>query len=347
MMHFLAPLLALAAPATGAVGAVAPPSFANPLLPSGPDPWIAREGPTFYMMTTLGDRLAIRRATSLAGLRDAELRTVWTPPAHGPNAVSVWAPELHRIDGRWFIYYTAAEDGHDDDAHRGIFVLENDGADPTAGRWIDRGKLATARAGIDGTTFAIGGRRYFVYSPYVGPESDLAIARMANPWTLTGPEAIIARPDREWETRGGRSILEGPEFLRGPHGELFLTYSAGACWSDDYALGLLRAVPGSDPLDPAAWRKAAHPVLAKAPEHGVYATGHNGFFTSPDGRETWIVFHANPGPGMGCTARRAPNAQKLAFDRNGDPVLGTPPGRDVRVPEPGGVKARVDGGGAR
>src|SRR3546814_13586740 len=90
-------------------------------------------------------------------------------------------------------------------------------------------------------------------------------------------------PDKGWEKQGGRQILEGPEFLRGPKGDLFLTYSASACWSDDYALGLLHAPAGSDVLNPTVWTKTAQPVFKSA--NGVYATGHNGFFTSPDGKE--------------------------------------------------------------
>ena len=266
--------------------------FTNPLLASGPDPWIVRDGATYYFMSTEGNRLVIRSARRLGELRNAQARTVWTPPAKGPNAISIWAPELHRIGKSWFIYYTAAEDGHDDDAHRGIFVLENSAAHPTQGTWMDRGKLATAHSGIDGTTFAYKSQRYFVYSPYVGPQSDLAIVRMSNPWTLEGPEVIIARPDLGWEDRGGRRILEGPEFLQGPTGDLFLTYSAGACWSDDYALGLLHAQAGSDPMKSEVWHKARQPVLKTSEANSVYATGHNGFFTSPDGREHWIVYHA-------------------------------------------------------
>jgi GH43 family beta-xylosidase len=315
------------------VGA-APQSFTNPLLPSGPDPWILRDGHHYYFMSTQGDRLAIRVADRLGALQDAPAHTIWTPPAHGPNAVAIWAPELHRIDGKWYIYYTAAEDGHNDDAHRGIFVLENANANPLQGPWTDRGRLRTDHNGIDGTTFAYRGQRYFVYSPYAGSESDLAIVRMANPWTLAGPEVVIARPDRDFEQRGGRSILEGPEFLEGPKGDLFLTYSAGACWSDDYALGLLRAAPGSDPMSADAWHKSDAPVLKTSVETGVYATGHNGFFTSPDGREHWIVFHANSGPGMKCTSRRAPHAQRFSFDAAGAPVFGVPADPRTALPEP-------------
>jgi len=329
----IALMLGMAALAPQSLPAAAPAGIVNPLLPSGPDPWIERDGRTYYFMSTEGNRLVIRRTSDLGALAKAEAKTVWTPPAHGENAQSIWAPELHHIGGKWFIYYTAAAEGHDDDDHRGIFVLENDGPDPTAGRWIDRGKLHTAYTGIDGTVFEYRGKLYFAYSAYVGPDSKLAIAPMTNPWTLGAPETLIAAPDKDWEKQGGRQILEGPEFLLGPKGDLFLTYSASACWSDDYALGMLRAAPGSDPLDPAAWSKSPTPVFAKDAGNGVYAPGHNGFFTSPGG-EHWIVYHANSGPGLRCTKARSPRIQRFDFDAEGRPDFGKPVSASQRLQPP-------------
>jgi GH43 family beta-xylosidase len=320
--------------ATAATAAESADSFTNPLLPSGPDPWVVREREYYYYMHTLGDRLAIWKTRNIADLKNAERKTVWMPPPSGPNARSIWAPELHRIDDKWYIYYTAAASGHDDDAHRGVFVLENASADPLHGEWRDWGRINTAHPGIDGTTFRYRDRRYFVYSPYVGPDSVLAIAPMHDAATLSGPEVIIARPDQAWEKRGGRQILEGPEFLLGPTGDLFLIYSASACWSDDYALGMLRAPAGSDPLDAGAWRKPPTPVFTKSPENGVFAPGHNGFFTSSDGREHWIIYHANPGPDMKCTPQRAPRIQPFQFGADGAPVFGKPAGPDQRITKP-------------
>lgn len=311
------------------------PARDNPLLDSGPDPWITREGSTFYYMGTHGDRLAIRVTDDLATLDEAQEVTVWRPPAIGPNAKSIWAPELHRIEGRWYIYYTAAASDApegQEDAHRGVFVLENANADPTKGTWVDRGRLATERAGIDGTTFVTAGKRYFVYSPYVGPDSVLAVVAMTNPWTLKGKETIIARPDQAWERQGGRQILEGPEFLAGPNGDLFLTYSGSACWSDGYAIGLLQAKAGADPLDPKAWTKATKPILSKNPTGNVYAPGHNGFFHMADGT-AWIVYHANSGPEMGCTEKRSPRVQPVRWDKDGRPALDLPVGRAPGVPK--------------
>ncbi|UYY58743.1 family 43 glycosylhydrolase [Sphingomonas sp. S2-65] len=326
-------LAALLAAAPLLVADDAPNRFTNPLLDSGADPWIVRAGDTYYYMHTLGDRLAIRATRDLTRLAQAEETVIWRPAATGPNARSIWAPELHRIGGKWYLYYTAADAQHDDDAHRGIFVLENASADPRQGKWIDRGRVNTRYTGIDGTTFAYRGKRYFVYSPYVGSDSDLAISAMANPWTLQGAETIIARPDQAWERQGGRQILEGPEFLQGPKGDLFLSYSGSACWSDDYAIGLLHAQAGSDPLNPAAWTKAPRPILAKAPSAGVYAPGHNGFFTSPTG-EHWIVYHANPGPDMKCTAKRSPRIQRFTFGKDGHPVFAEPASSSTTLAAP-------------
>src|SRR3546814_16802999 len=101
-------------------------------------------------------------------------------------------------------------------------------------------------------------------------------------------------------------------------------FSGSACWSDDDAIGLLHAAPGSDPLDAAAWRQIDGPVLAKSVANSVYAPGHNGFFTSPDGRETWIVYHANPAAGMKCTGKRSPRIQRIDWSAKGWAIFPAP-----------------------
>jgi len=308
-------------------------TYTNPLLPSGPDPWVVQRDGVYYYMSTQGDRIAIRRTRDLARLAEAAPVTVWRPPAEGPGSVALWAPELHRFGGKWYLYFTAAAKGHDDDAHRGIYVLENVAADPTRGHWVFKGAPAIARPGIDATVFQWHDRLYFVYSAYVGDHSDLVISRMRNPWTLTGPQVDIAHPTFAWEMQGGRKILEGPEFLRGPTGRLFLTYSASACWSDDYALGLLSAAPDADPMNPQAWHKSPHPVLSSSVANHVYAPGHNGFFKAPDG-QVWIIYHANSGPGLKCTAQRSPRIQPVHWRADGSPSFGVPTPVGVPLPAP-------------
>ena len=292
----------------------------GPLLPSGPDPWVAQRDGFYYYMHTQGDRISLWKTRDMAKLREATPVTVWRAPPSGPHSAAIWAPELHFLDGKWYLYYSGADKAHNDDAHRHVFVLENASADPTQGQWVDKGMLRTRRTGIDGTVFQHRGKLYFVYSAYVDDHSDLVIAPMRNPWTLSGPEADIAAPTFAWEMQGGRKILEAPEFLAGPRGKVFLTYSASACWSDGYAIGMLTADADADLLDPTSWTKAPAPVVKSSPAHGVYATGHNGFFKSPDGAD-WIIYHANGGAGWGCSARRAPYMQRFSWNGIGVPVF--------------------------
>ena len=293
----------------------------GPLLPSGPDPWVTQRDGFYYYMHTQGDRISLWKTRDMARLREAAPVTVWRAPASGPNSAAIWAPELHFLRGRWYLYYTAADKAHNDDDHRHVFVLENASPDPTQGTWTDKGMLRTRHTGIDGTVFEHRGKLYFVYSAYVGDHSDLVIAPMRDPWTLEGKETDIAAPTFAWEMQGGRKILEAPEFLAGPKGKVFLTYSASACWSDDYAIGMLTADAGADLLDARAWSKAPSPVVKSSPAHGVYATGHNGFFRTPDGGD-WIIYHANGGPGWKCSPKRAPYMQRFSWDREGLPVFG-------------------------
>lgn len=297
--------------------------YAKALLPSGPDPWVIQRDGVYYYTSTSGDRIELRKTRDLRQLAQAEPVVAWRAPAHGPDSAAVWAPELHYIDGKWYLYFTAADAQHNDDEHRHVFVIENASADPTQGHWLERGMLKTDLTGIDGTVFEHGGRRYFVYSAYVGDHSDLVIAPMTNPWTLGSPQVDIARPTYAWEMQGGRKILEAPEFLQGPDGKVFLSYSASACWSDDYALGLLQADGDSDLLDPDSWHKSPRPVFASSPKHGIYAPGHNGFFKDTAGRD-WIIYHANGGPDWKCTPRRAPRIQPIGWTGRGMPDFGEP-----------------------
>ena len=292
----------------------------GPLLPSGADPWVTQRNGVYYYTSTERDRISLRKTTDMARLADAPPVVVWRAPASGPNSTSVWAPELHYLDGKWYLYYSAADQAHDDDAHRHIFVLENDSPDPTQGTWLDKGMLKTHRNGIDGTVFDHAGKRYFVYSAYVDDHSDLIIAPMPTPWTLGEPQVDIAHPTYAWEMQGGRKIMEAPEFLQGPRGTVFLTYSASACWSDGYSLGLLQADAQADLLDPSAWRKSPEPVLTSSAKLGIYAPGHNGFFKTADGKD-WIIFHANGGPGWKCTPRRAPYIKPFHWNAQGRPVF--------------------------
>lgn len=315
-------------------------TFTNPLLPSGPDPWnIYHEG-YYYYMHTLGDRIDLWKTKSLTGLPTAERKTIWKPPAGTLYSHELWAPEIHFIRGKWYVY-VAADDGNNHN-HR-MYVLENAAADPMKGTWEFKGKISdpSDKWAIDGTVFEHRGQLYFAWSGWEGDENgqqDIYIAKMKNPWTIKGERVRISSPVYEWERHGTEApphvaVNEGPQILKHKD-KLFLIYSASGCWTDFYALGMLTARENSDLLDSASWEKAPEPVFESAPEKGVHAPGHNSFFRSPDGQEDWILYHANPEPGKGCGNFRSPRAQRFNWNADGTPDFGEPvkPGTPIPVP---------------
>ncbi len=310
--------------------ASAPATFTNPLLHTGPDPWVVYWKGFYYYSNSAGTDLTLRKTADITNLRNAQKRAVWTPQPGHPWSKELWAPELHRWDDKWYIYFAA--DAGDNASHR-IYVVENPSDDPFEGTWTLKGKVAdsTDRWAIDPTTFELNDQHYLVWSGWKNGndgEQDLFIAHLANPWTIDSPRSLISHPQYGWEEHGdlpGRhvDVNEGPEFLR--HGDqLFIVFSASGCWTDFYTLGVLEARLGADLLNPKSWTKIKHPFLSTDAKAGAFGPGHNGFFTSPDGSQNWIIYHANPAPGEGCKNDRSPRIQPFTWNADGTPNFGTP-----------------------
>jgi GH43 family beta-xylosidase len=309
-------------------------TFTNPLLPSGADPWSIYKDGYYYYTNTLGDRIDIWKTKSLADLKTAKRKTIWTPPKGTSYSKEIWAPEIHFIQGKWYVYF-AADDGKNDN-HR-LYVLESTSANPLEGEWVFKGKISdpSDKWAIDGSVFEHNGQRYMVWSGWEGNTNgrqDLYIAKLKNPWTIEGNRVMISHPEHGWERHGDLNdpnnpphvdVNEGPQVLR--HGDkLFIVYSASGCWTDFYALGMLTASAKSNLLDASSWKKSPQPVFKQSPENDVFAPGHNSFFKSPDGKEDWILYHANDDPGQGCGRHRSPRAQKFTWNVDGTPHFGEP-----------------------
>jgi GH43 family beta-xylosidase len=327
-------------------------TFTNPLLPAGADPWSIYKDGYYYYMHTTGNNLTIWKSRSLADLKTAEKKVVWTPPPSGPYSKDIWAPEVHYLWGKWYIYFAA--DAGTNQTHR-LWVLENSSADPLKGQWVMKGKLAdpSDKWAIDGSVFQNKGKLYLIWSGWEGDENgtqNIYIARLKNQWTVEGKRVKISAPQYAWEKIGDLDVKknpadpphvdvnEGPEVLE--HGDkIFLTYSASGCWTDYYALGMLTAAADSNLLNPASWKKSPQPVFQSSPEGGAYATGHNSFFKSPDKKEDWILYHANSKSGQGCGQKRSPRAQPFTWKADGTPDFGRPMPINTPILRPSGEQA--------
>ncbi len=313
-------------------------TFTNPILASGPDPWVIQKDGMYYYTQTFGNRVAILKTPKLSSLNTAQATTIWSPPANGPYSKNIWAPELLYLQGKWYAYF-AADDGNN--ANHRIYVVENPAADPTTGNWEFKGKVSDVsdKWAIDANVFEHNGQLYMLWSGWQGDidvEQDIYIAKLKNPWTVDGNRVMISSPTMSWERFGAPpTVNEGPEGIV-RNGKVFITYSASGCWTDDYALGLLTLKDGTDPMVATNWTKSTSPVFAKNADNGAYGPGHNGFFKSKDGTEDWIIYHANSTAGKGCNDARSPRIQKFTWNADGSPSFGEPVKINTKIKKPAG-----------
>ena len=326
--------------------ASAPPTFTNPIVRSqaAGDPWVIRSGDAYFFTATLApdSGLSVWQSRTLTGLDSGTKVRVWQAPRDGPLSRQIWAPELHRLRGRWYLYFTAS-DGVDSNHRHYVLAARTDdpqGAyDPPV-----RVDAAFEHYAIDGSVLEMpDGRLYFMYCA-----GGVFIAPMSDPMHVSGAGVQIIRGSEEWEhewrftngswVKGAGYWVEAPEALI-HDGRVFIVYSAGHTATPHYYLGLL-TLTGSDPLDPAAWTKRRDPIFApyEGDDGKVFTPGHNSFTTSPDGRESWIVYHARDIPFADGTPAgfRTVRAQRFTWDADGSPRLGHPVPSGIPLRKPSG-----------
>ncbi len=292
--------------------------FPNPLLPApSQDPWVMCHAGVFHGLNTDGGKIFLRRAADVRDLFRQPAVTVWQAPARGANAKHLWAPELHRLDGRWFVYY-AADNGRN--CHHRLWALEAAGDDP-AGPYRDAGRIETGGWSIDGTVLGGGdGGRLLLWSGWAGPKKgaqNLYIAPLGDPLTLGGPRVLLSEPTETWEQRGA-AVCEGPAVVR-RGGVTCVVYSASASWTVHSCLGMLVNRDG-DYLNPASWTKLG-PVFQRTAQ--VWGIGHCSLLQEPNGGV--IFYHAKTRRRHGWRDRNI-RAQTFTWDPAGVPFFGAPVG---------------------
>ena len=269
--------------------------FNNPIAMQRADPhvWKAADG-TYYFIATVPeyDRIEIRKSKTINGIRDAQPVVLWRKHDKGVMGNHIWAPELHRIDGKWYIYF-AAGSAEDKWAIR-KFALSNPSEDPTKGEWKEEGQIVSKRDqfSLDATTFEHKGQRYMIWVDRASSKevnTGLYIAKMTSPTTLDEKQVVISQPEYAWE-RQGHNVNEAPAVII-RNGKVFVTFSASAT-DANYAIGLLWADANSDLLDSASWHKLTKPVFYSNQGVKRFGPGHNSFIKGEDGKTDVMIYHA-------------------------------------------------------
>src|SRR5690348_16869735 len=121
--------------------------FTNPVVAHGADPWVIRWQTNYYFCQSRSDSVWVNRASRLEDIGKDHWKRVWKPARGTTYSKEIWAPELHFLQGKWYIYL-AADDG--DNANHRMYVLEGTSSDPqspyvfkgmiasSSNRWADR-----------------------------------------------------------------------------------------------------------------------------------------------------------------------------------------------------------------
>jgi GH43 family beta-xylosidase len=273
-------------------------AYNTPFIQRRADPYICRDHEGIYYFTASVpeyDRIVLKKSSSLKGLRGTAEKTIWTRHEKGFMSGYIWAPELHFIENKWYIYFASGE--KEDVWKIRPYVLACTGRDPIEDEWLELGQMKAADPftfrdfSLDMTVFSVKNVWYAVWAEKVSVGkkiSNLYIAALKSPSELGSEQSLLSYPSYPWERRGFW-VNEGPSILR--HGKkIYLTYSASATGAD-YCMGLLSTDEDADLLDPGQWKKEPLPIMTSDAKKGLYGPGHNSFFKDEHGRDM-MAFHA-------------------------------------------------------
>ncbi|MDU4853332.1 MAG: family 43 glycosylhydrolase [Clostridioides difficile] len=311
--------------------------YNNPIVIQRADPFIYKHTDGYYYFTASVpefDLIELRRSKKIEGLQEAEAAVIWTKHIDGEMSNLIWAPEIHYIRGKWYIYFAAApnRDVTGITFNHSMYVLENSNEDPFCGEWIEKGRVDSGwdTFSLDATVFQHNKKLYYVWAQEdrkveEKSHSNLYIAEMENPWTLKSKPVLLSKPELDWETKL-YWVNEGPAVLK-KNNKIFITYSASAT-DENYCIGMLTADVNSDLLNTDSWIKSKKPVFVTSYENKQYGPGHNSFTVSEDGTKDLLVYHCRNYTELKGDPLSDPNRhtriEVINWNEDGTPDFGVP-----------------------
>lgn len=279
-------------------------TYVNPVYPDAmADPFVLRHDGFYYAYGTAPAGPDGRR---FPVLRSADL-VQWEPLGHAlvppTGGIDFWAPEVAFHGGLFYMYYSAQGIGGRDHQLR---VATS--AAP-AGPFVDSGRVLVPDQpfSIDPHPFRdVDGQWYLYYSvDFLEQEGEyrvgtgIVVDRMLDMLTLAGAPRVVVRPHEDWHLFLAQRPMYGAVYdwhtiegaaVQRHGGRYYCFYSGGAWERENYGISYAVADHPLGPfLRPACDNRA---LLMSSRPGKVIGPGHNSFTASPDGSETWIVYHA-------------------------------------------------------
>lgn len=252
------------------------------------------------------DRIVLRRAKTLEGLAQAQEVTIWHQSTSKKLHRFIWAPELHCINGSYYVLFTGSveEDNVWGIRPHMLKCVGDDLMNPDCWNTEDESNLYRVREmgegegffthfSLDMTYFSNGDKHYVAWAEYYEKDSDIYLASVdpEKPWQLTSKVMLLTKPEYDWEVQGNVRVNEGPFVLKN-QGKIYMAFSASAV-DYTYCIGMLEADEDADLLCKESWKKYPYPFLTSDDFDDQCGPGHNSFVKDENG-DTILVYHARP-----------------------------------------------------
>jgi beta-xylosidase len=241
------------------------------------DPFILQENGFYYLYATgnakNGRMIPVYRSKDIVnwefvrGAVEKGKKGSW-------NEKHFWAPEVMKIEGKFYLYYTASPDMDGFTGNRvGVAVADN-----PEGPFNDIG-VVVRHGSIDGNPFRDTDGTLYIYYTIEHKNKDSLIAgriyvdRLVRPDSTEG-KPILLMSSHPWQ-EGTCMILRD--------GVYYLTFSTGNWQDSTYQVHYATSDKATGPF--AEQQGTILKTTAK-----VKGPGHHSFFTGPDGKD-WIVYH--------------------------------------------------------
>ncbi len=291
-------------------------TYKNPFLIERADPFIGKGSVCFmgtekeyYFFTAsypaVGDvehgydRIILRRASTVEGLSCAEEVTVWEAHEDGEFCYHIWAPEIHKIGGIWYILFTAAPKSDRWQIRPCMLRCVDEEKMMEKSGWQEIGHVKALKEdhfsfrefSLDMTYLENRGNHYMAWAQK-GEKSNIYMAKIRpeTPWQLDSMPILLTTPEYPWEIVNEK-VNEGPFFWK-ENGRIYLFFSASGTGSE-YCVGCMYAEEDSDLMDCSSWKKLDHPIFSTADVPDEYGPGHNSVVKDEEGT-TLFVYHARP-----------------------------------------------------
>lgn len=250
-------------------------SYKNPII-GGADPFILTYEGKYYLYSTnsVETGFKVYESEDLATWKDKGLCLQKGNENSPVGSGGFWAPEVYRIDGRFYMFYVTEEN---------IGVAVSDSPLGPFTKYSD-GVLFKGSNAIDPHLFIDDDGQMYLYYVKFGGGNHIYGAKFDLETCGISEEKHLLSVSEPWETVQG-NVAEGPFILK-HNGVYYLTYSANDFRSQGYAVG---CATSSSPLGD--FKKCEYnPILSKNELIKAVGTGHHSFFTANNG-EFMIVYH--------------------------------------------------------